>query len=232
MCSVLNTIDRTRFLEYNTDEYRPQNSDFFSIDGSNTTAITVNAWRSNRGRFFGLHSYLYFYGAASPVLDLPGSPPIPPALRDVYYFLESYPLEGLKIYQPERLGLIVTRSDSAVISPDSPIVNWPFAEFSLAEIEKTTSSNGYPSEYFVIEGGSARSIYSYFGNSFGFYGENVKQNGEEYVVFVRPILPYEILQIEGWNILPDPNAKSPESELECSPDDGFLPIPTPSTPTP
>jgi hypothetical protein len=232
MCSILNTIDRTRFLEYDAGEYRPQDSEFFSIDGSNTTAITVNAWKSNSGRFYALRSYLQFYDALTPVPDLTGFPPISPALRDLYYFLDLYPSEGLELYQPERLGLIVTNSDSAVVESHSPVVDWFFDEFSLAEIEKATSVRGYPSEFYIVEGESVRAMYSYFGNTFGSHGQNVRQNGQDYIVFARPILPYEIPQFDSWNILPDPSVKPPDFELECYPSDGIMPIPAPSTPTP
>ena len=223
-CAILNTIDQTGFLDYNPNEYRPQGSDYFAIDGSATTRITVNAWRSNYGEFYALHSYLYQEVA---LLGHIGFPPIPPALRDLYYFLMEYPTDGLELYQPQRLGLVVSKPIGT--QRDAPSLDWPFEEFSLAEIEKITSADGYPSRFIVIEGEPALSIYSYLGNSFD-YGETVSQNGQEYAVFARPILPYEIPQFHTWNILPDPSVKPPEFELECYPSDKVLPIPIPTTP--
>lgn len=225
-CAILNTIDQTGFLDYNPDEYRPQGSDFFSIDGSATTRITVNSWRSNYGGFYALYSYLYLEVAH---LGQVSFPPIPPALRDLYYFIMEYPVDGFELYQPQRLGLVVSKpigTQQNVLSLD-----WPFDEFSLAEIKKITSTDDYPSSFVVIEGKPALSIYSYLGNSFD-YGETVRQNGQEYAVFARPILPYEIPQFHTWNILPDPNIEPPGFELECYPSDGVLPIPVPPTPTP
>lgn len=225
MCSILNTIDQTGFLYYTVDEYRPQNSEYFSIDGSNTTSITVNAWRSIYGEFYALHSYLYLQAAS--LLDQPGAPPISPALRNLYYFLNSYPSEGLELYQSQRLGLAVTKT--AIDPFPSPVFDWPFDEISLAEIEKSTSVDGHISRLFIVEGNPALSIYSHFGNSFA-SGEIVEENGQMYIVFARPILPYEIPQLYTWNILPDPGIKPPEFELECYPSDGVLPVPTPFYP--
>jgi len=236
LCSVLNTVDQTGFLDYSPAAYRPQNSDYFSIDGSDSTIIAVNSWRSNFGNFFALSSYLRFSSMAAEsgqsILDDPGAPVIPPALRDMYYFLESLKQSDAEVYQPERLGLIVTKYESVRVQPDSPIIDWPFNELSLAEIEKFTS-DGYSSQFYIVEGRNAASIYDYFNNSFGFYGENVRQNGQVYVVFLRPILPYEIpLPEEVYNILPDPAVEPPQFELECHPSDGIMTIPTPTPSSP
>ena len=228
-CSILNTIDQTGFLYYNTNSYHPQNSDYFSIDGAGYVAITVNAWRSNYGDFFGLFSYLYLYGDLSRASELwedPGSPIIPPSLRDIYFFLGNFSPESVEVFIPQRLGLIVTNSDRAVLSPESPVVDWPFDEIDLSVIEKLTTEDNYPSQFYIVEGEKAVSIYEYFGNSFGSYGENVKQSSQEYVVFLRPLLPYEIPELHRYNIIPDPNINPPGFELECYPSDGILPIPT------
>jgi len=236
LCSVLNTVDQTGFLDYSPAAYRPQNSDYFSIDGSDSTIIAVNSWRSNFGNFFALSSYLRFSSMAAEsgqsILDDPGAPVIQPALRDMYYFLESLKQSDAEVYQPERLGLIVTKYESVRVQPDSPIIDWPFNELSLAEIEKFTS-DGYSSQFYIVEGRNAASIYDYFNNSFGFYGENVRQNGQVYVVFLRPILPYEIpLPEDVYNILPDPAVEPPQFELECHPSDGIMTIPTPTPSSP
>ena len=172
-CSILNTIDQTGFLDYNARDYRPQNGDYFSIDGAGDMSITVNAWKSNSGTFFGLGSYLQLYGNSPSMLDDPGSPVIPASLRDVYYFLEELSPANAEVYQPQRLGLIVSKYStdiSAVPIPNSPLIKWPFDEISLWDIEKLTTKDNEPSQLYVVEGNIATSIYSYFGNSFAVGG--------------------------------------------------------------
>ena len=145
----------------------------------------------------------------------------------MYFISFNLSPADVEIYQPARLGMIATKYDEIVIRPDSPFEEWPFDDISLADIEKLTSKDNYPSEFYITEGSMAASIYKFFGNSFGSYGENVRQHGQEYVVFLRPLLPYEIPQLNTWNILPDPDVDSPEFYMECFPSDGILPIPTP-----
>jgi len=234
LCSILNTIDQTGYLYYNPRSYQPQGSDYFSTDGGPYVFITVNAWKSNHGEFYGLDFYsrLYnvYYQDYGHLINDPGTPIILPALRDVYYFLETFSPNDVEIYQSQRLGLIVTRNESAVVKSETRFIDWPFNDISLSKIETITTKENFPNQYFIVEGNLAVSIYEYFGNSFGDYGENVRQDGQEYVVFLRPFLPYELPQLRGNTILPDPGVKSPGFELECYPSDGILPIPTPAFP--
>jgi len=221
-CAVLNTIEKLGFLYYDSSTYYPQNNEFFEPEGASSASITINSWRSNFGEFHGLHNYSH--GLAR--LDIPGAPIIPPALRETYLFLYEFYPESMAIYVPQKLGLIVKRLENVRVTPDSPVVDWPFLEISLAEIENITSSDFPSSKYFFVEGNLANSIYEYFGKSYSYIGEKVRQNNRIFVVYLRPTLPYEIPQIWTWNILPDPRITPPDFELECYPSDGIMPIPT------
>jgi hypothetical protein len=229
-CGFLNTIDQAGFLDYDPSTYKPKGG-AYSVDGSDYTRITVNAWSHVDGEFYGLTSYtdanLFSFGFAQNEI---GVPLIPPALRDTYYFLNSYFPSGLEEYQPERLGIVVMNKDAVYSVHREPIRDWPFPEVNLDEIERQTtiidSTYVYTDKFFELNGTLAKSVYRFFDDSIT--DAAVRQNGKEYAVFVRPLLPYEVAKFHDFNVIPDPNIQPPSFRLNCYPSDGLLPILSPT----
>ena len=87
--------------------------------------------------------------------------------------------------------------------------------------------------FIVLNGQDAQLLYDYFGNLIGsdhFFIEDSKGEKNYYLVFARPLLPYEMpgeYNTGYMSIIPMPDTPKPNFKLICYPTDGVLSIPTP-----
>lgn len=241
ICQNLNTLDQIGFLDYNPESYiftdgGPQ------IQGAGSASIRVNAWKTHEGHYYELPLYigLNFPASLASILDLKnqrGFPVISPALRNAYYFLSEYSVEGFEIYKPDRLAVWIRPLEQDSIdyvennentkewTPKAPSLASMFAKIDYGD-------NEFSNHYLVLTGKDADVVYQFLNKSFGedYYYE-LKNSGEKiyYVLSARPVLPYE-LPLDYTSKIPAPGSVKPDFKLTCYPSDGILPISTPSIP--
>jgi hypothetical protein len=108
---------------------------------------------------------------------------------------------------------------------------WPLKSPSLVRIYAQAIDKGemYGHSIVVNEKDAAR-IYQVFDNTLfdAFDIDRIfVEDGRKYSVFVRPLVPYEVMpnyRGEAGSI-PDPSIPAPTITLACTPKDGTLPIP-------
>lgn len=220
VCSILNSLDQIGFLDYDTFTYlldengTPQ--EYFSSEGMGTRNITVNAWQSNSGSFYGLGTYIYeneYHPLCNPCSG--NIPTILPALLNTYHFLENIPnLDfGYQIYLPNQLELLVYPPNETT----QYAAEWPFSSINLANLflqGQDASGNSIPT---IITGADAQAIYEYFRQAADPAHVAFKENDQLYEVFIRPLYPYP------WDAT-EPLSGIPET-LTCTPEDGVLEFP-------
>lgn len=228
ICQNLNTLDQIGYLDFDPTTYDPKKSGSVILDAG-ADRITVNAWKSNRGDFYALGAFLYdelehgVYGLGDKTF-------IEPSLRNLYYFLEGYPTTDMEIFQPGRLVIWITKEEKES-NEEYPLKFgvWPFESISLADLWTKSGSLDYIhwDHFVVLYGDQAKNVYSFFGEAFYdagaiVYEENPDGTKTQYLVFARPLLPYEYPQYP----IPTPGTPKPNFKLSCYPSDGVLPIPT------
>ena len=227
VCSVLNTIDSLGFFDYDPDTYRSPQT------GDRTVSIEVNAWRSKRVRLDQLDRWLedplYFvniFGCKSCFQR----PTILPALANTYYFLSHFRPEGLKPYQPERIGLWLSRP--FLVGTPSP---WPLASPSLTDLyERSKCADPNQSQVVPLSGSDAIRVSEAISKALAKWKAPLFTEGDLQLQVVNQwLLPDEGTAGcgETENPLPAAGLPTPAFILNCSPADGILPVPT-LTPTP
>ncbi|HNB52162.1 MAG TPA: hypothetical protein PK530_09480 [Anaerolineales bacterium] len=220
VCSILNSLDQIGFLAYEASTYfldengKPQ--EIFSWEGVGTRSITVNAWQSNLGSFYGLGTYIYeneYHPLCDPCSG--HAPTILPALLNTYHFLENIPNLGFdyQIYLPNQLELrVYPPNKSTQFAPD-----WPFPSISLANLLQhglDASGNPIPT---TITGADAQAIYEYFMHADDPAHLAFKEGDQLYEVSIHPLYFYP------WEATA-PLPGIPET-LTCTPEDGVLEFP-------
>jgi hypothetical protein len=212
LCSLLNTIDRTGFLDYDPQPYLDQ----FSVsgpDGGNTTAIEVNVWRTNKVALPDLWlSILYRDEWLSDCPECPPLPDVPPSLRDIYLLLSQIQFDDLVPFAPSQLQLWADEPIDWELAELPPARPWPIVSPSLSTVFVDSQ---YPSDGTKLSGQLARVAYSVFDTPLSIFGQLFTEGGQTYVVFPRALLPGED---------PSDPYKSP-THLQCSPADGLWPPP-------
>jgi hypothetical protein len=227
-CSFLNAIDQSGFFDYDPSAYKPAHGDLYSVQGAASTRITINAWRQVTGEFYGLDYYADPYRPGFANLDY-GDPVISPSLYGSYYLLDTYFPAGMEVYQPEKLGIFVRRKSAVNYAKNlAPTIAWPFTDLALDKIERQNAQNG-TDRFVELDGSLAKAVYEFFGESIGEILASQKEI--EYLIYARPLFPYEAAKFHDWNVLPADDVQPPSFIMSCYPDDGALPISTP-TPSP
>lgn len=176
ICAFLNTIDQTGFFDYDQATYQldqySRPIEYFSIQGSSTQYILVNAWQSNSVSLYGLWSYLQSDQTQSGLpIDSPfQAPTILPAIKNTYSFLSSYMPNGMTVYQPEAIEVWVMD----IQQPSARAAVWEVEVPSLeaiilaAEADEHYRNCTHPfenSRKVVFTGADARRIYDVFSQS-------------------------------------------------------------------
>ncbi len=209
ICRILNTIDQTGFFDFDPSTYsKPEISD------AANWRVEIHAWRNK-------DVTLYALGDAIDFLDLDPSNEInPSSVRDAFTLLYKYPSDGLDVYIPQLLGIWLWKSSFE----SSPAKVWTVDSISLGKLYKKAGSavDTMPRPIYLA-GKDAQNIYAMF-NDFNYYGE-VTQNGERYGIYVRPVLPFEIISRNTSVISPNVSQMKLPSSLRCDSSDGIMPIP-------
>jgi hypothetical protein len=217
VCAFLNTVDQLGFFDYDEETYQidhyGQPIEYFSIEGTNTQHISIDAWRSNAVSLYGLRSYLE---AEPSIFDLPRdsffqSPTILPAIRDTFSLITSYMPSDMEIYQPEVLEVWITGTEN----PGDNTKTWQLEEPSLKYLinnaqadEHYTNWVGQSSRKIVFTGSKAKEVFDLFSQSLD---SQVFTDGKDTVQAVAvPVLPYT----DGYEAPPTP------SSMSCTPSDG------------
>lgn len=230
-CQMLNTLDQIGYLDYDPQNYY-QDSQAYNITDAGDYIINVNAWKNTLGNYYALGEHLYFLSDVSNEKSeefQKYSPVILPALRDTFYFLRKFPHSDFELYSPEKLLIWVSLIPQ--YKDDSTGKQWTLKNLSLAQLHQETGSNvGFPpsensQSFAILEDDDADAVFELFQRSYDAQGELYVQDGQGYVVFTRPLLPYEDphLYISQY---PPSNSSKPDFKLHCYPSDGTLPIPT------
>ena len=217
-CKLLNSIDQAGFLDYDPRTYIHDPSRWGAmIAGAGHTAISVQAWRSNAIDLYGVAAFIYFQdyherteGSCLPCTHLDGFPIILPALRNTYKLLSGYRPEGLRTYEPVRIGVWIA---PGVDSDKWDVVNWPLKSPSVADLASLPADpNGAPVA--ILTGTKAAAVEKMFNQKINDCGMVVMNGFNIYRVFARPLLPNEY-----------PSEPLQQFSLSCSPSDGQLQLP-------
>lgn len=102
-----------------------------------------------------------------------------PKMKAILKFLDGYQLKGLSPYAPDRilLRIEVGRNTDDTELPSTPI---PWTESSLS-LEPTNTNILY------VEGEKAKELFTLYGDK----GRLFTQNGKEYTVYMKAVLPHE-----------------------------------------
>jgi hypothetical protein len=235
LCSLLNTIDQFGFFDYDAKSYLGDRDPTY-YHPAFYTSIVVNAWRSIS---IGLPDFeANAEGQLSgedncPFCSSP-TPTILPALWNTYWFLNRYTPNGLELYQPDRLAVWVAKRWEG--QPEDR--QWPLTSPTLKQLYNQTLAGTQPfaqlGDSAVIEGKSAATLFNLFENTDALTlvedgGLWFSDGKDAYLVYERPLLPYEAPIREGHYqaIIPDPSISIPSTTLSCQPSDGVLAMPQP-----
>jgi hypothetical protein len=208
ICKLLNSIDQAGFWDYDPSTYPENYEDFTQFMGAQSTNISINAWRSNSVRLYGLSDFIREMNNC-PNCSLEGYPTILTSLRKTYQLLEDFRPSTLKIYQSERLGIWI----QAGLSGENAAMKWPLKSIRLSELI-TEQNRTYWRPDIIFTGENARNLFHLFIEGSGFCGVDVEEDEKTYFLEFRWLLPHEF-QADT----PAPKA------LSCSPNDGWIEIP-------
>jgi hypothetical protein len=220
ICYLLNSIDQTGFFDYDESSYlfdrfdRP--IDRFPIDGSDSTFIVVNAWRSKSVNLYALSSFIWYeeYFVNFPKEMSAQPPTILPALKNAFLLLSTYSLENLTPYQPNLLELWISPIDST----DS-FLTWPLDSPSLSDlINNSQQDDFFEARRIVIEKESANQVFALFHNSIE--GQIFSDGKNTVFIYPFPLLPYSFDSnlFFSTDFQPTPIP----SGISCKPSDGML----------
>ncbi|HEX8682965.1 MAG TPA: hypothetical protein VF707_11665, partial [Ardenticatenaceae bacterium] len=208
VCTFLFQIEADGFFDFDPAEYEePRVSD------SGTVYMTVAAWRSQHVEAYALHHAIKDGGT-------------PPALAATYERLGNYQPPNARLYQPERVALLVTQHESNATSTEAL---WPLAPSLASLAERGSPTNELDNEHsLVLEGAEAAEMYALFGDEFS---KQYTEGAHTYTVTIRPLLPLEQWNGENpWEPAPYPYATTPTTELTCDPAAMVATSPVPLSP--
>ena len=186
VCSLLTTIDESGFFDFKQSDYVPPDV----MDDGNTSII-VNVWRSNSIGAYAFESVTNH----------------PAALATPYGLLSSYKALATTSYQMERAVLLVVKRQVARRLDDA--YAWPA---TLPPLKKLVQ-NPDESSMVVLTGQNMQDAYQFL-DKIPFLAL-VREDGIQYQVVLRPLLPLELSTMaEGWSP-PHVFAESPKVDLTC-----------------
>ena len=172
ICELLYTIERNGFFDLDPAAYS------FSRPAATARPpiyrVEIHAWRSNT---------LEVYGGSEGT-----RPGLPANIRNILRALSAVRLEGLTIYQPERLGVWF----SEYIRPRPDNLRWPLIAPKLADLSmRSLFYKPLARPSLILEGEQALKMFQVFDQSVSGMGEAVEEDGTIYQVLARPLLPDE-----------------------------------------
>lgn len=219
-CAILNTLDQIGFLDYDASSYTPP-SGHYLIDGAGYHIFTVNAWKSNYAKLYGLGSFINEYDPAKWGNN-PDFPNILPAIREAYLFFEHYKPANLRMYQPKLVEVFV---GSPVDEPAS--ATWPLQNPILAKLSRLSAGqDGQAEKPVILDNNAARKINELYNqtNTDPNTGLVISEGNLSYNVFIRPLLPLEEPpKLDTYESqIPYPGAPEYPKSLSCFPSDGVI----------
>lgn len=215
LCTLLATIEADGFFEFGTSEYqRPDVHDAVNV------TVAVRGWRERTFVAYALYNYIgpHAYTHATPY-------PIPAGLANAYLRLLDYSPASAVPYVPEQVEVLISQRAAG-----SSAALWPFAAPSLANL---FARSRMPDGSVMLEGEEARAVYALLGETR--YWLAYREDGKDYTLYVRPILPFEDVNAgENWWAGAGAFASEPRVDFTCATTDNvWTPVPrvTPS-PTP
>ncbi len=218
MCALLNAIDQTGFLDYDSSTYLPE-GEYLPFDGASDTVIEVDSWRSRHISLNGLWVFLNDEPSMARGIVFGGSdygtlPYIPAALRNVYRLLTHYRPENVYLYQPHRLALRLVQPELYYSSTP-----WPLKSPKLSELYKRSNAG---QDFVITMGAETAAIFEVFDNSMD--ANTFDENTDQYFVAMRPLLPYESLSSD-YAFSPVNAPAEFRRPMHCEPSDGVLSTP-------
>ncbi len=213
ICRILNTIDQTGFLDFDPSTYSIPKA----YDVANWR-IEIYAWKNKDVNLYGLGEITNDLNYDQSLI--PSNVINPSSVRDAFTLLYNYPTDELDVYIPQRLAIWLWKSSFEFSSTKA----WTVENISLAKLYKKAGSavDTMPRPIYLA-GEDVENVYAMFDN-FIYYGE-VTQNDERYGIYVRPVLPFEVISGDTSVISPNVNQMKLPSSLHCDPFDGTMPIP-------
>jgi hypothetical protein len=219
LCQLVNTIDRTGFLDADPGAFSLPGGTGMSIrlsvrvDVENHVEIPdLDRWTEDPN----------WYGFFSGCPNCFSAPQIDPAFINLYRLLTSYSVSSMAGFQAERLAIWLTKPVIAGIPKD-----WPPNLLSLSELAERAACPGDPtrSQAVILEGTTARAVSSFLSSS----GEGVpiySENGQLWQLHSRWLLPYEMPQTcqREPGFYPPPGSTT--QDWQCAPEMGSIPTPT------
>ena len=212
VCNLLNSIDQAGFFEYDPSTYIDSPDSWIPpVFGAGKITITIEGWQTNSVSLYGLDYFIQEMEtgkAYSGCLKCNNTnyPTILPAIKNTFVLLRDYRPEQLTVYDYERLGVWIDKSDLGLEPTSWPILSIDLEKYIAQEGKSSTEPN------IILTGQNAQKVYNLMGNSIQQCGINFIQNGEIYRVFARPLLPDEFTS----------STSTQPYEFSCSPSDGYV----------
>jgi hypothetical protein len=111
-----------------------------------------------------------------------------PEMKKILKYVDTYQPAGMTAYDPDRILLTIQAADPSVDNP--PAVPWPEHFPSLDPSTPGRYVAGTDSQVLYLEGDLAKKIFHFFE---GAHIQAVSQDGDEYILFLRVVLPHEAL---------------------------------------
>ncbi len=227
ICSILYTIDRQGFFDYDPSTFHtPQ-------EGGRSFFINVNAWRSKSVEIDELEQWLQnpaWLDNALHCIQCVSRPVILPALANTFDFLTRFHPEGVQAYQPDRLALWL--SAPWLDGRPSP---WLVSDLPLSQLYSASScSDPKSSQALEVTGTDAIKVSEFINQVISSGFPPIFTEGSlKLQVVDQWLLPEESAAACGETMdqLPAASVPTPDFVLRCQPSDGVIPIPT-ATPLP
>lgn len=220
ICELLNTIDQTGFFDYDEDSYRinrfGEYIDWFQGDGGAHHSINVNAWRVKDVNLYALWWFINELESGEHLIyEGRNYPTILPSLYNTYRLLTNYEPEGMEIYKPEYLEILIHEPGWS-----SDVQNWTLSSPSLLDLferaEKAEDIRWIEAKRVIIDGDEAKAVYNSVDKLVDHYGTFYTDGNLILQVYISPLLPYHGM---------DNQAVPNRPMMYCDPSDGVLPIP-------
>lgn len=214
ICTLLNTIEQVGFFDFDMSLYEEQLNKF-PLGVVTTTVFEVNAWKQKQV-------------AADELVGFIDNPDfqVPAPLEAVYFLLSSFHTSDLNQYQYSHLAFTIYQYPPE--KKNEADEEWPLKSPSLEELyekaERERVINRKMGFGLLLEGSTATDVYlTLRQNNSSAYEEN----DETYIVFARPLLPYESLEsaVTYDAVIPSPGIVSNTVELTCRYANGVTDIP-------
>jgi hypothetical protein len=109
-----------------------------------------------------------------------------PEMKRILQYLNEYKPAGMTPYQPDRL-LLTIQADVDPSTNNPPVILWD-ERFPSLQKDSSRFTSGTSNQVIYIDGDMATEIYLFFE---GTDTKVVSQNGKEYIVYLRVLLPHE-----------------------------------------